>query len=327
MKAEIFVSVLLPVEKWDEAVVPYVRELQTKLEAAYTDWEILVLVSPPGPTEQQTRSLLATPYLRLLNLSTSRKTVRIVAGLEHSIGDYVVTADYRYDPVGEITNLVQACHEQQGAIFGLDTQVPPRHAFHRWARKLFFQYAERHIHPDFARRQEQLGNTDFQCLSRSVVNDIVKFGDPNPYLKLALVLGGHHHALYPYAGRNSDQRHRTPFLDDVARAVEVTISSTRHPLRLVARFGLIAATANILYIFYIIGVFFIKKKPAEGWTTLSLQQSCMFFVNSVILTVLCEYIGRILEESQNRPKYHILSEASSEQVVDRQRLNTTRHEH
>ncbi len=320
---EIFVSVVLPVEKWDAGLVSYLRALDVLLEKSYTDWEVLILVPPPGLSSEQTRSLLDTPYVRLLTLSTLRRTVQNIAGLEHAIGDYVVIADDRYDPADQIPAMVRACREHQGAVFGLDTDAPERGALHRFARSLFFRYAQRYLHPDFARWQEQFGNTDFQCLSRAVVNDLIKYKDPNPYLKLAFVLGGHAQSLYRYQGLNSGTRYRAPFLHDVARAVEITISNTRHPLRLVTQLGFLAATFNVLYIFYIIGVYFIKKKPAEGWTTLSLQQSCMFFAISVILVVMCEYIGRILEESQRRPNYHLLREDCAEQIVNRQRRNTT----
>src|SRR5579863_6518657 len=165
VKTEVFVSVVLPLEKWDEGIVAYLRILDVLLEKSYTDWEVLALVPPPGLGSEQTRSLLGTSYVRLLTLSTFKRTVQIIAGLEHGIGDYMVVADYRYDPPEEIPGMVRACREHQGAVFGLDTEAPERNALHRFARRLFFRYAERHIHPDFAHWQEQFGNTDFQCLS------------------------------------------------------------------------------------------------------------------------------------------------------------------
>ena len=310
-------------EKADESLVSYLRTLHGLMEESFTDWEVLVLMPPPGLGSDRSRELLQTPYVRLLTLSTFKTTIQIIAGLENGIGDYAVVADYRYDPAGEIPALVAACREHGGAVFGLDNAMPERGALHRMARRFFFRYAEKHIHPEFAAGQERFGNSEFQCLSRAVVNDMIKYEDPHPYLKLAFLRGGHAQSLHRYHGLNAETRYRAPLRHDLARAIEITISNTRHPLRLVTQLGFLAASFNVLYIFYIIGVFFIKRKPAEGWTTLSLQQSCMFFAISVILVVLCEYIGRILEETQRRPRYHILNEVCAEQIVNRERLNTT----
>lgn len=326
MKTEAFVTIILPLEKRDARLAAYLRTLGLLMENSYTDWEVLVLAPSPGFGREETRDLLKTPYVRLLTLSRASRAVQIICGLENGIGDYVVIADYRHDPPAEIPKMVEACREHGGAVFGLDTEMSKRGAFHDFCRSLFFRYAERHLHPDFSQWQDLFGNADFQCLSRGVVNDMIRYESVNPYLKLALTRTGHSQSVQRYQGLHADQRSRAPLFDDISRAIEIIISNTRHPLRFVAHLSLLAAILNFIYIFYIFGVFLIKRRPAEGWTTLSLQQSSMFLAIFVVLVVMCEYIGQILQESQRRPKYHILNEVCAEQIVNRQRLNTTRHE-
>jgi polyisoprenyl-phosphate glycosyltransferase len=326
MKTEAFITIVLLLEKGDNGSAVYLRTLNSLMEGIYTDWEVLVLVPPPGLGAEQTRNLLETPYVRLLTLSTSKRAIQIIGGLENSIGDYVVITDYRHDPPEEIPRMLTTCREHGGAVFGLDTEMAKPGAFHRFCRGLFCRYAEHHLHPDFSQWQDVFGNADFHCLSRGVVNDMIKYESSNPYLKLALARTGHSQSVHRYRGLHAEQRNRAPLVDDISRAVEITISNTRHPLRFVTQLSLLAAILNCVYIFYIFGVFFIKRKPAEGWTTLSLQQSSMFLAIFIVLIVMCEYIGQILQESHRRPKYHILNEVCAEQIVNRQRLNTTPHE-
>ena len=326
MKTETFITIVLPLDEMNAGLDAYLQTLGLLLESTYTDWEVLVLAPSPGFRTEETRSLLQHPYVRLLTLSRATRAVQVICGLENSIGDYVLIADYRHDPPGEIPKMVTACRGHGGAVFGLDTDIPKPGILHSFCRGLFFRYAKRHLHPDFSQWQNLFGNTDFQCLSRAVVNDLIKYESANPYLKLALTRTGHAQSVHLYQGLPTRQRTRMPLFDDISRAVEITISNSRHPLRVVTQLSLCAAILNFIYIFYIFGVFIIKRKPAEGWTTLSLQQSSMFLAIFIVFVVMCEYIGQILQESQRRPKYHILNEICAEQIVNRQRLNTTHHE-
>jgi dolichol-phosphate mannosyltransferase len=55
----------------------------------------------------------------------------------------------------------------------------------------------------------------------------------------------------------------------------------------------------------------VKKKIAEGWVTTNLMTSAMFFLLFFIITILSEYVARILEETKDRPLYFIEYETNS----------------
>ena len=63
-------------------------------------------------------------------------------------------------------------------------------------------------------------------------------------------------------------------------------------------------------------IFLIKPNVAQGWTTLSLQLSGMFFFVCLILAVLSEYVGTILGEVRSRPLYFIAQEANSSVLLE-----------
>jgi hypothetical protein len=66
---------------------------------------------------------------------------------------------------------------------------------------------------------------------------------------------------------------------------------------------------------YVIAIFIFKNQVAEGWTTLSLEVSVMFFLLFALLAVLCEYIGHILLEIKDRPLYAVSRELSSVESI------------
>lgn len=73
---------------------------------------------------------------------------------------------------------------------------------------------------------------------------------------------------------------------------------------------------NLLYALYVVAIYLFKRNVAEGWTTMSLQMTGMFFFLFLILAVLCEYVGRILEETQARPLYVVASEKNSSVLLE-----------
>jgi hypothetical protein len=82
-------------------------------------------------------------------------------------------------------------------------------------------------------------------------------------------------------------------------------------LRWVSYAGLAGAGLNLAYVGYVFLVNLLKSHVAEGWTTLSLQSSSMFLMLFVIQAVMSEYVGRILDETKDRPLYHVVDELGS----------------
>ena len=67
---------------------------------------------------------------------------------------------------------------------------------------------------------------------------------------------------------------------------------------------------------YVVLIYLLKKTVAPGWTTLSLQQGGMFFILFLVLTVTCEYIGRIRLDSMERPIYWVRDEVNSNVLIE-----------
>ena len=75
--------------------------------------------------------------------------------------------------------------------------------------------------------------------------------------------------------------------------------------------GLVGSLLSFAYSFYVIGVYLFKSDVMPGWTTLSLLISGLFAIMFLILALMGEYLGRLLEESTDRPLYHLRDEQSS----------------
>jgi len=103
--------------------------------------------------------------------------------------------------------------------------------------------------------------------------------------------------------------------------MRLLVSTTRAPMRLVTSLSLFGAIANLVYSVYVVAVGFLKTDVAPGWISLSLQQSGMFFLISLVLLVLGEYILHMVSLSNEGPLYHVGQEFTSARMTRREKLN------
>jgi hypothetical protein len=92
-------------------------------------------------------------------------------------------------------------------------------------------------------------------------------------------------------------------------------------MRLVTSLSLFGAVANLVYSIYVVAIAFLKTDVAPGWISLSLQQSGMFFLISLVLLVLGEYILHMTSLSNEGPLYHVGQEFTSARMTRREKLN------
>ena len=103
--------------------------------------------------------------------------------------------------------------------------------------------------------------------------------------------------------------------EGVERGVSLIVTNSTRPLRYVALLGLLASLLNALYLVYVLVIALFKAHVAEGWITQSASVSGMFLFLFLILSVLAEYVGRLLEESRDRPLYFVAEERQSSVLI------------
>jgi hypothetical protein len=248
------------------------------------------------------------PSLRLILLSRDfGREMAVLAGLETSIGDYVVIMLAETDPPALIPQMVDQCREVNGMVNGVDARGVTGGSVRRALKRLFHAYMRR-----FLKTELLPGCTDFRVLSRRLVNAITQFRDSYHHLRLLTTTVGYRRCAFAYtplsrSGKNL-QKH---FVDDLHDAVEMIVAHSRQPLRMVSMLGWGAGLLNVLYVMYAALIYLFKKDVAPGWTTLSVQHGVMFFFIFSLLAILSEYVGRILEESRGRPLYLVSDERKS----------------
>jgi dolichol-phosphate mannosyltransferase len=318
------ISLIAPLRDDWHVLEDLLKRATATLSQAYAFYEIILV--DDGSTDGTPAKIgsLLEKFDRVRYIGLTRRfgrEVAISAGLETSIGDFVAIIVPAVDPVERIPDLVARCRSGSGILCGLSS-APSRDGFLvGWLSSLFHSYCRNQLGFDYRENA-----TDFRILSRQAVNAITRIRDRHRYLKVFTATMGFDVEYFDYEPAARSTRPR--FFERLDHAIEIAIANSRHPLRIVSRLGLLLSGINLLYALYVVAIYLFKRNVAEGWTTMSMQMTGMFFFLFLILAVLCEYVGRILEETQDRPLYFVASEKTSsvllENSIGKNILNETR---
>ena len=305
---ELLVSVLTVLPRQARQVSGRIEKILETLSKAYSFYELL-LVDNGSPLEVQCCVLdlqQRLPNVRLLRLSRCySREIAIAAALDHCIGDYVVTMDLETDPADLVPVLVAK------AAAGFDTVIAeheqrPRPIFERLFSVPFYRLAS-HILGFELRPNESY----FRVFSRRLINSIVRIRSRNRYLSCLNGIVGFRQCSILYHQDAGSLPDGTGVLRQLRAVTDILVSNSAAPLRLAGLLGLLASFANVVYVFYILAVSLVKKHVAEGWITTSLTQTTMFLMVFLILSILSEYVGRLLDETKEQPLYFVEFETSS----------------
>lgn len=322
-KLDVIVSVVAPVISNAAAMVNFALETSALLRESYTNYEIILVDGGvDGETVTSLTGLLKdVACIRIVRLSrTSNRDVVAFAGLETAIGDYVIVMTPGIDPIHVITDLVKMMKDGHDIIYGLSLVPIRRSMLASVGARVFYWYGRKYLGLDIPPNSTYLVG-----MNRRSINALTRIKGRYRHVRHLTRQVGFQAEVYRYEPNNPISAATEGGLLASARlAKEIVVSYSHHPLRVISTLGIIASAINLAYALYAIIIYFFDQHVSNGWTTLSLEMAIMFFILFLMLSIICEYIGRILEETRVQPAYHVMEELSSNVLIaDETRRNIT----
>jgi hypothetical protein len=236
-------------------------------------------------------------------------------GLENALGDFVAVIDPAADSISFLPSLLEQALDGADVVFASNQRKPRQSLLYRVCFIAF-----NNIYRIFNGIHLANEAPSYRVLSKSVVNFILQHPMPSLTYRHLPATGGFNKVNLGYsANPRASQPKR--LVESVDRGIRLLVSTTRGPMRLVTAISLFGAVANLVYSVYVIAVAVLKPDVAPGWVTLSLQSSGMFFLISLVLWMLGEYILHMASLSNEGPRYHVAQEFSSTVMTRMQKLN------
>jgi polyisoprenyl-phosphate glycosyltransferase len=301
-------SVVIPAYN-EEANVERVHErLKRLLDELGMAWEIVFCVDPSTDRTEQLILELRRRDPRIKMLRFSRRfgqPMATIAGLEAAAGDAVVVIDCDLqDPPELIPELVARWREGYDVVYAQRRtragETLPKRIVAAVGYRVIGRIAEVEIPPNTG---------DFRLLSRRVVENVVALEEHHGFLRglVALVGFPQTSVLYDRDVRAAGTSKYNRFFGSLLIGLNGVIGFSRYPLQLISLLGVaLSGVAFFVAVAYIAlklgGLAFPVGNP-----TVVVAVAFFSGIQLLSLGVIGEYVGRIYDESRQRPKYIVES--------------------
>lgn len=300
------VSILIPCYNEEKSLPLLYYELKKLMDSQpeYV-WEVLCV---NDGSKDNTHKILYDlrkddERINFLNLSRNfGKENAMLAGFDYITGDCMVIIDADLqDPPSLIPQMLEYWEQGYQDVYAKRDDRGKESWFRKECSLLFYKILDK------STRFDVLQNVgDFRLLDRQCVDALRKMRETERYTKgMFCWIGYKKKEILFNRGDRIAGKSNWNFWSLCNLAIEGITSFSTAPLRIATVIGAIIAFGAFLFMFFYIGKTLIFGDPVQGFTTLI---SVMLFLGGVQLLsigILGEYVGRIFNETKNRPVYLI----------------------
>jgi dolichol-phosphate mannosyltransferase len=304
MTSSKLLSIIIPCYNEEEVIGETLKRLKALCVELY-DFEIEMIFINDG-SRDRTDELLrceAASDSRVKLIVFARNfghQIAISAGINTAIGDAIVLIDADLqDPPEVIHEMIAKWREGYDVVYGRRVIRPGETYFKRGTAKIFYRILNK-----LSDIPIPLDTGDFRLMDRKVVDVLKKMPEKARFVRGMVSWVGFKQYALPYkrmerfAGES-----KYPLRKMLHFALDGILSFSTKPLQIAISLGIISsviALGLLIYTFYL-KIFTADTLP--GWSALMVTTLFIGGIQLIVLGLLGEYIGRIYNETKNRPLY------------------------
>jgi glycosyltransferase involved in cell wall biosynthesis len=299
------VSVIVPFHNEQANIGPLHLRLRRVLDSTGLSWELICVNdgSEDGTLPGLIRLAGHDPRVRVYDLSRNfGKEAALTAGLDQARGRVAIPIDADLqDPPELIPDLIAKW--RQG--FDVVNAVRQAREDEGWLKRVSAHWFYRVINR-LSAIEIPRDTGDFRLISRAALDALRRMPERRRFMKGMFVWVGFPTAsvVYRRAGRQAG-RSSWNYWRLWNFALEGITSFSEVPLRAASYIGVAVALPSLLYALFLIGRTLIMGNRVSGYPSLMVAILFLGGVQLTALGVIGEYIGRIYEETKQRPVYII----------------------
>jgi hypothetical protein len=316
----VFLSVVFVLRNRSADIAQILRDAAATVSVLVDDYELIIVDNASVDNSVAILKEL-TGEGGLPNLQVYALTKEVEAdtaswvGLENALGDFVAVIDPSTEDIAFLQEMLDKAVRGSDVVFACNQQTTSQSITYRAASSVFNSLYKKLSGIDLAKEAPQ-----YRLLSKRVVNFVLQHPQPAIAYRYLPATAGFTRSNLTYSMTPAIPRKKR-LGRSVDRSVRLLVSTTSAPMRAVTTLSIFGAVANLGYSVYVVAIALFKHDVAQGWVSMSLQQSGMFFLISLVLFVLGEYLLNMVALSNEGPLYHVAQEFTSARITRREKLN------
>lgn len=226
----------------------------------------------------------------------------MLAGFDYATGDCLVTLDADLqDPPEVVDQMLERWKQGYEDVYARRITRGRESWLRRWLSLAYYSLLQRFTRADVL---QNVG--DFRLLDRRCINALKQLRESERYTKGLFTWIGYRKCEITFdrgdrvAGESSYNLFKLFNL-----AVDGITSFSTAPLRLATIMGLVVSVGTFVYMCYFLLKTLIVGEEVQGFPTLIVTMLFLGGVQLLSLGIIGEYLGRIFNETKNRPVYLI----------------------
>lgn len=300
------ISILIPIYN-EQEVLRHLYERLNKFAGETPGYEFEFLFVNDGSRDRTLEMIksYAKDDKRIAYINLSRnfgKETAMIAGLDHVTGDatVIIDADLQ-DPPELIPQMIAHWEEGFDDVYARRKSRSGESFFKKITSELFYKLLQKSTNIPI---QQDTG--DFRLLDRRCVEALRQFRESQRYTKGMFSWIGYKkkEILYDRDPRAAGET-KWNYLKLINLAVDGITSFTTAPLRISSFLGVIVSFVAFVYIVYLVIRTTFFGNDLAGYPSMMAVILFLGGVQLLSLGIIGEYIGRIFNETKNRPLYFI----------------------
>jgi glycosyltransferase involved in cell wall biosynthesis len=299
------ISVVIPAYCEEGNLVEFYEELSQVLASLRLCWELIIVDdgSTDGTWREISQLHQRDPRVKGLRLSRNfGHQYALFAGLSSAMGTGVITmdADLQHPPA-VIVQLLEQWRKGSWIVHTvrIDHEDIPR--LKKITSRIFYK-----IFSFLSGVELSAGMADFRLLDRKVVDEMLQLKEGGLFLRGLVQWVGYPNSKVEFQSRprlSGESKYNMGKMFKFAWTGVTSFSLI--PLRVAIIFGFITGFLAFSELTYVVWARLFTDRTVPGWASAVSIISLLFGVLFILLGIIGEYIGRILEEVRGRPRFLI----------------------
>ena len=298
-------SLVVPCYNEAENVAAFQDAVMSAFAECGYDYEIVfVNDGSRDATLHNLKKLYAAQACPVKVISFSRnfgKEAAIYAGMEHAEGDYIslIDADLQQRPE-IVAQMVQILDEKP------ECDVVAAYQDRRGEGKIlsFFKRSFYSVINHLSDVKLRSDASDFRTFRRSVRDSLLELSEYHRFSKGLFAWVGFDTEFIPYtACKRNAGKTKWSFRKLMNYAIEGIIGFSTKPLRLATYLGMLTALAAVIYTVFVILEKLVWQTTIPGYASIVVLILLLGGMQLFCIGIIGEYIGKIFEQSKDRPIY------------------------
>ena len=300
------ISIIIPAYN-EEDSLPYLYERLTKLIDDIKNYEFEILFVNDG-SKDKTLEIIKEYRKKdnrfaYVNLSRNfGKEIAMIAGLDYAKGDAVVFMDADLqDPPELLPELIKYWEEGYDDVYARRKTRDGETFLKKFTSKMYYRVLQK-----LTNIQIQKDTGDFRLLDRRCVNALKKLRESQRCSKSMFSWIGYKkkEVLFDREPRVAGKT-KWNYKKLIDLAIDGLTSFTTSPLRLSTYLTIPTFITLVVYFIYVIVKSCTIHEPIQAFQAIILINLFFFGIIILLIGIIGEYLGRIFNETKNRPLYFI----------------------